>query len=147
MPYRNPESSWPLIVVLKGIISALSRETGEIQWGHNMDESVWRSAQPARLAFHEDLLFVATPTRLACIHQSGELRWSVVRQFSVRKTAAATTGPVVAHDCQIYLASSGEIECYDFDGELLWTNPMKGKGYGPIAMGFPDSIGQGDAIT
>lgn len=45
---------------------------------------------------------------------------------------------------QIFVTHAGEVTAFGLNGEVRWHNPLKGRGSGAIALGFPGHLRQVD---
>jgi outer membrane protein assembly factor BamB len=137
MSYRNASTlRGPLVVAFNGRVAALERDSGEIRWQHNVQDT-----SVVRLAITDTRVYAATHFQVfAFDYHGGEELWRTAR----RHTGA---GAIIAEDDKVYVASSGEVECLSESGEHLWNNAFKGAGYGALAMGVAGACVQADLNT
>ena len=69
---------------------------------------------------------------LAFRRDTGEPLWSTHLQGSDFVS-------VVADEQRVYVHTHGELFCLDlFSGDGIWSDPLKGFGYGPASLALPD---------
>lgn len=44
---------------------------------------------------------------------------------------------MLLYDQRLFVCTGGEVTCVNLDGQVLWHDPMKGKGVGSVAIAFP----------
>jgi hypothetical protein len=71
-------------------------------------------ANPVSLLVTEELVYVASLENLACLrYPTGELLWS-------QKTHTIGLPTLVLAGDRLFVAKSGEVECFSLSGESLW---------------------------
>jgi outer membrane protein assembly factor BamB len=121
-----------------GKMFGVDRDTGQIRW--NVDFSEWNSAI-VELVLTPERAFAFSPHYFVIVNRrTGE----VIRKIH-RKDEAVGQRPVVLHDRdRFFIGGMGAVACYSSDGEFLWQQPFKGKGYGEMALGVPGNVRQAD---
>lgn len=81
---------------------------------------------------HEILVFGIKGSVVAFHRETGVQLWSTHLKGSEFVSVVADTRRVYAH-------AKGELFCLDlFTGEGVWSDPLKGFGYGPATLALPD---------
>jgi outer membrane protein assembly factor BamB len=125
-----------MIVGIGGKVIGLDAMSGEIRWEDGMKSGGYGEVA---LAATEDLVFAsANSAKLFCYrYATGALVWTADTNTTGRAT-------IIVDEEQVYVAKGGVVDCYSFSGTKVWSQPLKGKGLGRIAMGFPGNIVQSD---
>jgi outer membrane protein assembly factor BamB len=126
-----------LIAAFGGKLFALERATGRVRWEviltppcNVVDLHIGRTIVLAVTGRHLTFVDYATGAVRRVVEQAGE---------------HLTNRPSVLIDgAQIFIGSNGEVCCYTQDGDLVWVQPFAGKGFGGVALGFPDNVRQVD---
>jgi outer membrane protein assembly factor BamB len=141
MTYRTqlekPQADRSLLVVgLGGRVVALDRATGEVTWTNDLPGG----------SFGEVFIAVDFGVVLASAHGdviycldylTGMERWRA-------KTSASGRATIIIEPDQIFCAKSGYVDSFDPAGQKLWTQPLRGKGVGRVALGLPGNFAQAD---
>ncbi len=130
------ETSPILVVAIDGRVVGLDRETGVELWGNTLPGG---SGGEVYLVVDSTRVFAsALGSRLFCLdYLTGNTVWEV----DCRSGRAS----IVVDGDLVVLAKEGHVDCYDrATGRHLWNNPLRGLGYGRIALGFPGNVAQAD---
>jgi outer membrane protein assembly factor BamB len=120
-----------LVVAFNGTVYGLDPTSGRETWRCELEGVV------PGVAFDADRVYATGyQTLVALDYLSGRELWRVKTAFSSSKSIAIAQGGLV------FVAWSGEVECYSRDGQRLWANPFKGDGHGETAIGFPGNFVQ-----
>lgn len=135
--YRNNaiEDRSLLIVALNGHIIALDANSGKKRWRYGLGG-----------------IGIEVLVHAGRVYALGSQKFFTVLDYAtgreVRKHAALATWngrPTMLLDQQrIFIGCGGEVFCFDLDGELLWHDPMAGRGVGSLALAMPDNARQAD---
>jgi outer membrane protein assembly factor BamB len=125
-----------LILGISGQLVGLDALTGAIRWQDGMKGGGYGEVS---LAANDELVFAsAQSAKLFCYrYQTGELLWAADTSSSGRAT-------IIVEGRLVFCAKAGEVDAFTFTGERQWTQALKGKGIGRIAMGFPGNLVQAD---
>jgi hypothetical protein len=55
-------------------------------------------------------------------------------------------GTLLVDGHQLFTGVCGEIVCFDWNGALLWHDPLKGRGIAPMSLGLPGNVRQADRV-
>ena len=125
-----------IIVGLEASVIGLDAQTGEVCW-HN-DMSLGGHSWVA-LAVHEEVVFAsANAKRIFCIEkETGQTLWSAPTNGIGRAALMVT-------DQGICVSKGGFVECFSFEGSLLWSKNLKQWGKKAAAMAYKNTIVQAD---
>ncbi len=133
---RQPQAPGVLVASFSGRVFGVEPASGQVSWEHDVD----RTANAASIVVTEDRVYVGSFSALTCLrYPTGEPLWSVEPRVTSRRTTLLLAGD------RLFLASSGEIECFTLDGRSLWHQGFRGKGQGDVALGFPGNVVQADS--
>ncbi len=125
-----------LILGISGKLVGIDSSTGQVRWENGMKGGGYGEVGIA--ATTEYVFASAQSAKLFCLrYGSGEELWVV-------DTSSMGRATIVVEDDRVYVAKSGVVDCFTFDGSCVWTQRLEGKGFGRIAMGFPGNIVQAD---
>jgi outer membrane protein assembly factor BamB len=130
LPTHHQQALPILVVAFNGTVYGLEPTTGREVWRYEV-----ASAVPG-VAFDGDRVYASGNGVAALDYLTGRELWRVKSAFGGMKSS------VVAQGGLVFVAWSGEVECYTRDGKRLWSQPFKGEGHGETAMGFPGNFVQ-----
>jgi outer membrane protein assembly factor BamB len=138
MTYREDgrEDRSILVAAFSGSLFGLDPATGTVRWQHAVGDGT------VELQFRAGRVFACTTQTLYCFeYPSGVLlgRVPIPDQYGGRAT-------MVIEGDRIFIGTSGELSCFDLAGKVLWTQPFQGRGFGSMAIGFPDNVRQADDL-
>lgn len=92
-----------------------------------------------------DLLLLATKNHVVALHKdTGQVLWKT-------KLSSGWVGDFVtllADDQLVFAHARGAVSCLELaTGKILWTNELKGLGYGLASLAFPCGASAPDAAT
>jgi outer membrane protein assembly factor BamB len=124
------------IVALNGKVYAIDASTGELRWQNELKGSGYGA--PA-LAITKSRVFVsAHGSAIHCLdYSTGQPIWTENATSSGRAS-------ILIHDGRVYVAKGGSLDCYTLDGRKVFSQPLRGAGVGPVALGFPGKVVQAD---
>lgn len=123
-----------LFVAFYGYVVAIDQKTGT---------NVWETATHGgrtQLTAHKERVYAAS-------ERSGLLVLNAKDGTIIQKTPLSGRGqaPTILIDEEtVFVTSGGELQAFDLDGKLLWTNTFKGKGNGTMAIATQNKDRQGD---
>src|SRR5512139_3380260 len=122
---QNRTQALPILVVaFNGKVYGLEPTTGREIWRYEI-----KGAVPG-LAFDGDRVYATGYEGLAALdYLTGREIWRVQSAFGASKSI------VIAQGGLVFIAWTGEVECYTRDGQRLWAQPFKGEGYAETAIG------------
>ena len=125
-----------LIVGLEASVIGLEAKTGELCW-HN-DMSLGGHSWVA-LVVHDDVVFAsANAKRIFCIEKNtGETLWSTQTNGIGRASLIVTQEGVC-------VSKGGFVDCFSFEGTLLWSKNLKQWGKKAAAMAYQNTVVQAD---
>lgn len=128
----NRTQAFPILVVaFNGKVYGLEPTTGREVWRYEI-----KGAVPG-IAFDGDRVYATGYEGLAALdYLTGREIWRVKAAFGASKSI------VIAQGGLVFIAWTGEVECYTRDGQRLWAQPFKGEGYAETAIGFPGNFVQ-----
>jgi outer membrane protein assembly factor BamB len=136
-PFREPDASRPVIMTIAGKVLGLNSQTGELQW----DYALGGGGYPTALLVTENRIYACCPPRVACLeYPTGAEVWTST-------VSSGATGTLLLEAGHLYVATCGELDCFNSEGQRLWHNALKGKGAGPTALGLPGNVMQGEFWT
>jgi len=124
-----------LIVALSGNVMALDARSGKRRWEYAL------GGVATEVLVHGGRVYVVGSQRPFVV-----LEYATGREMVKHANLATWNGrPTMLIDQgRVFVASGGEVFCFDLEGELLWQNEMKGRGIGSIALALPDHARQAD---
>ena len=125
-----------LIVGLEASVIGIDAKTGEVCWQNDM--SLGGHSWVA-LAVHDDVAFTsANAKRLFCIETStGETLWTV-------QTSGIGRASLLITEVGICVSKGGFVDCFSFEGALLWSKNLKQWGKRAAAMAYKNTVVQAD---
>ena len=136
MTERTPEALPIALVGLDGHVVGLDRRTGQILWKNGLIGGLDKEVE---LACYGNYVFASAsgPKHFALDYFTGEQIWAV-------PTSGSGRAALVVEPDMVMCAKEGAIDCYNFAGQRLWSQALRGLGTGKIAMGFPGNLRQAD---
>lgn len=141
MAYREqelpPEADRSILLVgLNGVVVGLDRETGTKRWENQLPGG---GTGTVFIAQRYGLLIVsASRERVYRLdYRTGKTVWT-------KNTSSAGRATIVVESDLIVVAKGGYVDAFDHDGAALWRQPLRGKGLGRVALGFPGNLAQAD---
>lgn len=125
-----------LITAFNGSLFAVDRASGEVRWqvldipGYGIFE----------IAIEDGIIIAVSDKSLAFVDY---LTGRKIKVVAVEGTHTRRPTIVVEGGC-VYIGRDGELACYTTQGELVWHQPFKGRGFGSMALGFPGNLRQAD---
>jgi outer membrane protein assembly factor BamB len=126
-----------LVIALLGRVIGKDRATGATLWEHATGIST-----ELELAVLEDRVFASSGREIFAIeYPSGRLlgRTPIPVQYGGR-------GTLLVDGHQLFAGVGGEIVCFDWNGALLWHDPLKGRGIAAMSIGLPGNVRQADRV-
>ncbi|MBI4702489.1 MAG: PQQ-binding-like beta-propeller repeat protein [Deltaproteobacteria bacterium] len=139
--YRDKEQAGRdlVVVAVAGRVAALDRHSGAERWRSDLPGGSWGEVAVAVTEQH--VLASAAGNVLFCLdYRTGEQLWTA-------QTSCTGRASILVDGEQIFVARSGEIECFSSTGKRLWHSPLKGMGTGAMALGLPGGVVQADAAS
>jgi outer membrane protein assembly factor BamB len=127
-PYRDAEAH-PIIVTIHRNLHALSPETGAVLWSRD------DGAFSGRFLLHHGSVIYANADHVLFVNA----RTGVVHQ-RVKNPASIAPDNVILVAERLIFGGSGEVFCVSLDGKVLWHNPLRGTGFGPVGLGVPGDV-------
>lgn len=125
-----------LVTAFNRRLFGIDRATGEIRW------SVIREIgddQIYEIAIDGDIVIAASSTQIGFVdYLSGKVHAIVPIGGDARRPLMVVDGGF------LYITTTGQLTCFTTRGQLVWNQPFKGHGYGPMALGLPGNIRQAD---
>lgn len=116
---------------------ALERTSGKKVWEHALPSALLSRCQTV---VRESTVYVAA--------HSGHL---LLLDYATGKERACTTfkgsgqAPALLLDQEeLFVVMGGEVTAFDLEGEVLWHEPLKGRGNGVASLAFPGNDRQAD---
>lgn len=123
-----------LVLGLRGRVIGKDRTSGATLWEYDMG-----TQYDVELAVVDDRIFAGAGREIFAIeYPSGRLIGRAPIPGSGGRCALLVDGQ------QLFIGVAGEINCFDWNGQLLWHDPMPGRGTGSMALGFPGNVRQAD---
>lgn len=127
-----------LVVALGGSVCGVDAKTGA--W-------LWKNAMPGggfgevAIAVSDEVVFASAHGPLVyCLDlRNGNELWKAQTQKSGRAT-------ILLQGERIFVAKHGVVDCFSWQGHLLWSQELPGLGSGRLALGFPGNVVQADDI-
>lgn len=123
-----------LFVAFYGYVVAVDQKTGTTAW-----ETPTQGGR-AQLTVHKERVYCASERDGLLVLNAKD--GSVVQKSPLSGRGQAPT--ILIDEETVYATSGGEMQAFDLDGKLLWTNAFKGKGNGTIAIATQNKDRQGD---
>lgn len=140
MTYRDnavgPEPDRSILVVgLNARVFGIDRMTGALRW----EQQLGQYPQEVAIAVGFGVVVASSSGKaLHCLdYLTGAPRWSV----ETTNTGRAT---ILIEPDHIVCMKAGYVDCFSPAGQLLWQQPLKGKGIGRGALGYPGNVVQAD---
>jgi outer membrane protein assembly factor BamB len=120
-------SAHPVLVVgINGRLVGIDANSGAIAWEDGLKGGGYGEVSIAANATH--VVASALNAKVFCFrYPTGEPLWT-------ESTSAMGRATIVIEDDRIYVAKNGEVDCFSLDGRKLWSQPLKGKSLGRVAM-------------
>jgi outer membrane protein assembly factor BamB len=92
-----------------------------------------------------DLLLLATKNQVVALHKdTGQILWKT----KLNSGWGGEFVTLVADEDLVFAHARGSVSCLELaTGKLLWTNELKGLGYGLATLAFPGGASAPDAAT
>jgi len=92
-----------------------------------------------------DLLLLATKNVVIALHKdTGEILWKT----KLNSGWGGEFVTLMADDQLVFAHARGSVSCLELaTGKILWTNELKGLGYGLASLAFPGGASAPDAAT
>ena len=121
-----------LVVNVAGRLIGLEANTGQIVWRNDLDSS----ETSIEFAIHGSLvLAISNLKTLYCIdYLSGRTHWSATTSTSSGPATMLCDGPFV------FVARQGDVDCFNLQGQLLWTQKFSKLGKGRAGLGMPNNV-------
>jgi len=119
--YRDNASTGELVyLAFAGRVFALVKASGDVAWRRDFGYG------EICLHVEDEVMFVACENLVVALDpRTGEVRWKTEVQLP------ASRPPLMLVDASaIFVSRLGEIACLSRNGELRWSDPLKGIGYG-----------------
>jgi outer membrane protein assembly factor BamB len=123
-----------LFVQLGGFLHGINRETGQTTWETEL--GVGRG----QLVCVKDRVYVAAESKKLFILNANTGKLEATTSF--RGMGQAPT--ILADGDRIFVTSGGTLNAFDLDGEVLWSNPFKGRGNGSMGLATATADRQAD---
>ena len=126
-----------ILVGLNGHLAGLDVATGQVLWKNALRGGLDGEVE---IATWGNYVFASAtgPKLFAVDYHSGEEVWTV-------PTSGTGRAVLVVEENMVMVAKEGTIDCYDFGGQRLWSQALRGLGVGNIAIGLPGNIRQADS--
>jgi outer membrane protein assembly factor BamB len=139
--YRDdPTEERPILVVaFNGRVYGKDPRTGVTHWEHQLEGMGHTQVE---LTFSRGRIYASNGYTVACFaYPTGERLGTTQVPGSYRGRPT-----MLVEGDYLYLATNGELSCFDRDGKLVWHDPFPGKGLGSVALGFPGNVRQSDNV-
>ena len=125
-----------LVIAMNGNLYALDRETGAVVWQNNLEGG---GLGAVAIAIAKGLVIAsAHGSRIFAVdYETGASRWSQDTQARGRAT-------ILVDGERIVCVKDGYVDAFDFDGQVVWAQPLRGAGEGPATLGLPGNVVQAD---
>ena len=139
--YREDEQEerTVLVVGLNGRVIGMQRRSGQILWEHQLGE--WVSGAVEVFLLRGRVYAVGSQHLVLIDYATGQK----LREVKLPGTFHGRSVVLVDGD-QLFVGTNGEVASYDLDGNLLWHDPLKGRGIGAVGLAFPGNARQADSI-
>lgn len=134
--YRNDAAPNRSVIVLGlfGRVIGKDRMTGATVWEYDMGV-----ASEVELAIEGDRIFASSGREIFAIeYPTGRL----IGRAPIPGRAGRCT--MLVDGQQLFTGVAGEIACFDWNGILLWHDPLPGRGISSLSLGFPGNVRQAD---
>jgi PQQ-like domain len=140
MSYRDgvTEDRSKVIVAVHGQIAAVDVATGKEQWRNEL-RGLGHGVVEMLIADARIYLVVESAVDVVCLeYATGKELW---------RTATASNGraSLLRDGARLFVARRGYLDCFDLEGNNLWSNGLSGLGSGPTTVGVPGSVSRADA--
>ncbi len=136
MSYRDTDERGLLIVAFNRRVFGKDARTGETVW----ETQLGGALVTVEIGICQGRVFASNGRVLACLdYATGE----VLQTIETNANYPCRPTMLIENEL-LYLATSGELFCYDLGLNELWREPFAGKGLGPAALGFPGNVRQAD---
>lgn len=128
-----------LVVAVTGRVAALDITTGAELWRNELPGA---GTGTIELGVDDGRVYVAPSTAplLVCLDlQTGDVLWRASTTVNGRAS-------MLFEGARIVVARQGYIDCFDRDGNTLWSNGLSGLGMGPTAIGVEGNVRQADEL-
>lgn len=117
--------------------------TGVLALDQRTGDQVWETLLPlgrSQVIAHDKRVYIASEQAGLCVldASNGEM----TKQVALSGSGQAPT--LLIEGERVFVSCGGEIQAFDLEGELLWTNACEGKGNGPVSMATMNSDRQAD---
>ncbi len=125
-----------LVAALDGIVVGVDRDSGAIVWRNDLRGAGYAEVA---LAIRSGRVFLsAGGSTLYCLdYAGGEMLWTAETSGSGRAT-------ILVDPPHVIVGKGGRLDCFDDDGNQLWSQALEGLGQGRVALGFPGNVVQAD---
>jgi outer membrane protein assembly factor BamB len=125
-----------LVIGIHGQVLGVDAASGEIRWQDGLKGGGYGEVALAISETH--VVASALHGKVFCFrYPTGEPLWEA-------STSAMGRATIVIEGELVFVAKNGEVDCFSLDGRRLWSQPLKGKSVGRIALGFPGNVVQAD---
>jgi outer membrane protein assembly factor BamB len=123
-----------LVLGLRGRVIGKDRTTGATLWEH--DTGI---PYEVELAILDDRVFASSGREILAIeYPSGR----IIGRTPIPGTGGRCT--LLVDGQQLFTCVAGEVACFDWNGMLLWHDPLPGRGIGSMSLGLPGNVRQAD---
>lgn len=134
--YRAPADPPLLVTAFANRVIGVVPSTGQIAWEVVLEGLV----TSPEIAIEQGVVIAVNMDFVTFIdHATGQLRGRVALP---QENRARPT--IIVHDGYLYIGRTGDLTCVSFSGQVMWSQPFTGRGYGAMALGFPGNIRQAD---
>lgn len=137
MAYRAPASSPSIMVVAFNThIIGVDPASGRRVWYWTPLPAI--AVGTWRIAIVDGSVLAASGTLVSCLaYETGRERW--------RTESPVAASTLLVDGDRFFLAGSGTLAAFAREtGKLLWHEPFRGHGHGPVALGVPGNVVQAD---
>lgn len=136
--YREGGDASVLVVAFYGRVFGLNPSTGQQLWAYELGGGLGRGE--VELVISEARVYACDGRTLMCVeYPSGRWLGSSPMPGSYKSRCS-----MVLQGDRLYVASGGEVTCFDQNGQVIWHQPFQGAGIGSVALGFPGNVRQAD---
>jgi outer membrane protein assembly factor BamB len=138
MVYRELEDRSILLVGINGRVIGLDRETGAVRWDNGLEGG----------GIGKVFLHIIGDRVLASAHGGGLfcLRYATGETLWTKTTSSQGLSTIIVDRDVIFVGKGGEVDAFTLDGELLWSQPLKGRGMIGVSLALPGNVQQSDAV-
>jgi len=143
MSYRDrdagSENRSRVIVAVAGRVAAIDVQTGKELW-RNEFEGLGHGV--VEMLVEDGAVFVAVATSRELVNLDyalGTERWRA-------ETSITGRASLLRDGTRLFVACDGYLDCFDFNGNKLWSNGLSGLGTGPTAVGLPGNVRAADDL-